>query len=87
MLDVALNASVLQESKRDKTEMNQVYLLALSLAQQQHGFRLSHQYTVISHSPKSSLDDLYHRLGFQQRPNTAKQPETGRVKSQYTDKL
>ncbi|CAK6966656.1 PIH1 domain-containing protein 2 [Scomber scombrus] len=76
VLDVALNASVLQESKRDKTEMNQLYLLALSLAQQQHGFRLSHQYTVISHSPKSSLDDLYRRLGFQQRPNTAKQPET-----------
>lgn len=87
MLDVALNASVLQESKKDKAEMNQVYMLALSFAQQQHGFRLSHQYTIVSHSPKSSPDDLYRRLGFQQRPNTAKQPDTGGVKSQYPEKL
>ncbi|KAM7399165.1 hypothetical protein PAMP_018452 [Pampus punctatissimus] len=76
VLDVALNTSVLQESKKDKTEMNQVYMLALSFAQQQHGFRLSHQYTVVSHSPKSNLDDLHHRLGFRQRPNTAKQQDT-----------
>ncbi|XP_070685965.1 PIH1 domain-containing protein 2 [Pempheris klunzingeri] len=73
VLDVALNPAVLQESKTDKTE---VYKLALSFAQQQHGMRLSQQYTVISCSPKSSPDDLCRRLGFRQWSNTPKLPET-----------
>lgn len=76
MLDVALNPAVLQDNEEDKTE---VYMLALSFVQQQHGMRVSQQYTVVSCSPKSSPDDLYRRLGFQQRPNTSKQPDTGRV--------
>ncbi|XP_040902775.1 PIH1 domain-containing protein 2 [Toxotes jaculatrix] len=69
LLDVALNPAVLEESKKDKTE---VYVLALSFAQQQHGLRLSQQYSVISCSPKSSPDDFHRRLGFQQQPNTSK---------------
>ncbi|XP_035857249.1 PIH1 domain-containing protein 2 isoform X2 [Sander lucioperca] len=73
VLDVALNPAVLQESKKNKTE---VYMLALSFAQQQHGMRLTQQYTVVSCSPKSSPDDLHRRLGFQQWPNTSGQPDT-----------
>ncbi|KAF1394204.1 hypothetical protein PFLUV_G00024110 [Perca fluviatilis] len=73
VLDVALNPAVLQESKKNKTE---VYMLALSFAQQQHGMRLTQQYTVVSCSPKSSPDDLHRRLGFRQWPNTSGQPDT-----------
>ncbi|XP_054459799.1 PIH1 domain-containing protein 2 [Anoplopoma fimbria] len=73
VLDVALNPAVLQESKKDKTE---VYMLALSFAQQQHGMSLSQQYNVVSCSPKSSPDDLHRRLGFRQRPNPSRQPDT-----------
>ncbi|XP_059186616.1 PIH1 domain-containing protein 2 [Centropristis striata] len=73
VLDVALNPAVLQESRKDKTE---VYMLALSFAQQQHKMRLSQQYTVVSSSPKNSSEDLHRRLGFQQWPNTSRQPDT-----------
>ncbi|XP_034723564.1 PIH1 domain-containing protein 2 [Etheostoma cragini] len=73
VLDVAFNPAVLQESKKKKTEL---YMLALSFAQQHHGMRLTQQYTVISCSPKSSPDDLHRRLGFRQpsrQPDTASQ--------------
>ncbi|XP_068173780.1 PIH1 domain-containing protein 2 [Antennarius striatus] len=70
--DVAVNPAVLQEHE-DKTE---VYMLALSFAQKHFGIRLSQQYTVVSCSPKSSPDDLYRRLGFQQWANASKQPDT-----------
>ncbi|XP_071351932.1 PIH1 domain-containing protein 2 [Trachinotus anak] len=73
VLDVALNPAVLEESKKEKTE---VYMLALNFAQQQLGLRLSQQYTVVSCSPKSSLDDFQRRLGFQQWSKTSKQPDT-----------
>lgn len=76
VLDVALNPAVLQDSKKDKTE---IYMLVLNFAQQQHGIRISQQYTVVSCSPKSSPEDLQRRLGFQQWPNTSKQPDTGRA--------
>lgn len=76
MLDVALNPAVLQDSKKDKTE---IYMLVLNFTQQQHGIRISQQYTVVSCSPKSSPEDLQRRLGFQQWPNTSKQPDTGRA--------
>lgn len=84
MLDVALNPAVLQESKKDKTE---VYMLALSFVQQHHGMRLSQQYTVVSCGPKSSPDDLHRRLGVRQWTNTSKQPDTGRAISLVPDKL
>lgn len=83
MLDVAVNPAVLQESTPDKTE---VYMLALSFAEQQHGMRLSEQYTVVSCSPKSSPDDLHRRLGFRQWPNTSKQLDTGRAISLISPK-
>ncbi|XP_049433072.1 PIH1 domain-containing protein 2 [Epinephelus fuscoguttatus] len=73
VLDVALNPAVLQESMKDKTE---VYTLALSFAQRQYGMTLSQRYTVVSCGPKSSLEDLYRRLGFQQWSNTSKQVGT-----------
>lgn len=75
MLDVALNPAVLRGSK-DNTE---VCMLALSFAQKQYGLSLSQEYTVVSCSPKSSPDDLHRRLGFQQRPNASKQPDTGKA--------
>ncbi|KAM3875124.1 PIH1 domain-containing protein 2 [Diretmus argenteus] len=75
VLDVALSPVVLQESK-DRSEMKQVYMLALSFAQQQHGLRVSHQYTMVSCSLKGSLDDLHRRLGYRQQPNSTKQPGT-----------
>lgn len=78
VLDVALNPAVLQESKQVKAEINQVYVLAVSFAQQQHGIRLSERYTVVKCSPKSSPDELHRRLGFQKWPSTFKQPDTGR---------
>nr|XP_019943797.1 PREDICTED: PIH1 domain-containing protein 2 isoform X1 [Paralichthys olivaceus] len=72
VLDVALNPAVLENNKKDKTAL---YTLSLSFAQQQHGLRLSQQYTVITCSPKSSPEDLHRRLGFQQWPNS-RQPDT-----------
>lgn len=76
VLDVALNPAVLEENNKDKAT---VYMLALSFAQQQQGLRLSQQYTVVKCSPDCRPDDLHRRLGFQQRPNTSKQPDTGRA--------
>ncbi|XP_068584654.1 PIH1 domain-containing protein 2 [Cebidichthys violaceus] len=73
VLDVALNPAVLQKSKKDNAE---VYMLALSFAQQLHGMSLSQQYAVVSRSPKSSPDDVHRRLGFRQRPKTSGQPDT-----------
>ncbi|XP_062242832.1 PIH1 domain-containing protein 2 [Platichthys flesus] len=74
VLDVALNPAVLETDKKDKSDL---YTLALTFAQQQHGLRLSQQYTVITCSPQSSQGDLNRRLGFQQWPtNTSKQPDT-----------
>lgn len=54
-------------------------MLALSFAQQQHGLGLSQQYTVVTSSPKSSVDEVYHRLGFKKWSNTSKQPDIGRA--------
>ncbi|CAJ1065235.1 PIH1 domain-containing protein 2 isoform X2 [Xyrichtys novacula] len=73
VLDVAFNPAVLQESQKDK---NEIFMLALSFAQQQHGMKLSQRYNVVSCSPKSQSDDLYRRLGFCQWPNNFKQPDT-----------
>ncbi|XP_034460515.1 PIH1 domain-containing protein 2 [Hippoglossus hippoglossus] len=74
VLDVALNPAVLETDKKDKSDL---YTLALTFAQQQHGLRLSQQYTVITCSPQSSPDDLNRRLGFQQwLTNTSSQPDT-----------
>ncbi|XP_030008630.1 PIH1 domain-containing protein 2 [Sphaeramia orbicularis] len=75
VLDVALNPGILQECKKEETHMNQVYMLLLKFSQQQHGLKLSQQYSVVSSSPKSTMDDLYRRLGFQQWPNVGKQPD------------
>lgn len=76
VMDVALNPAVLQDSEEDKAE---VYMMALSFAQQQFGLTLSQQYTLISSGPKSSPDDLHRRLGFRQCPKVSKQTDTGRV--------
>ncbi|KAK5929517.1 hypothetical protein CgunFtcFv8_010742 [Champsocephalus gunnari] len=73
VLDVAFNPAVLQESKKDKTE---VYMLTLSFAQQHLGMRLSQEYTVVSCSPKSNPEDLHRRLGFRQWPYTSSKTDT-----------
>ncbi|XP_056140075.1 PIH1 domain-containing protein 2 [Lampris incognitus] len=80
VMDVALNPAVLQECKTDSREMDQVCLLAMSFAQQQHKLRLSQRYTVTGNRPKSSPEDVYRRLGFRQRPDpsatSVRQPDT-----------
>ncbi|XP_027854819.1 PIH1 domain-containing protein 2 isoform X2 [Xiphophorus couchianus] len=75
VLDVALNTSVLQKRKEDKVDINNIYMLALSFAQQQHGMLLSQEYSVVSCSPKGNPDDLQCRLGFQKLPIISKQLE------------
>ncbi|XP_008423189.1 PIH1 domain-containing protein 2 isoform X1 [Poecilia reticulata] len=76
VLDVALNPSVLQKRREDKVDINNIYMLALSFAQQQHGMSLSQEYSVVSRSPKGNPDDLQCRLGFQKLPIISKQLET-----------
>ncbi|KAM6933872.1 PIH1 domain-containing protein 2 [Xenentodon cancila] len=75
VLDVALNPKVLQETEEDKSDIKKIYMLALSFAQQQHGMQLSQEYSIVNCGPKSSPDDLYHRLGFQMGSKTSKPPE------------
>ncbi|KAM9732988.1 PIH1 domain-containing protein 2 isoform 2-T2 [Menidia menidia] len=75
VMDVALNPAVLQESREDKADINNVYLLALNFAQQQHGWQLSPEYSLVNCSPESSTDDLRRRLGLQMGPNISDQPE------------
>uniref|UniRef100_A0A096M1V5 PIH1 domain containing 2 n=1 Tax=Poecilia formosa TaxID=48698 RepID=A0A096M1V5_POEFO len=87
VLDVALNPSVLQKRKEDKVDINNIYMLALSFAQQQHGMSLSQEYSVVSRSPKGNPDDLQCRLGFQKLPIISKQLETTTFHSSYSDKL
>ncbi|KAM9732987.1 PIH1 domain-containing protein 2 isoform 1-T1 [Menidia menidia] len=79
VMDVALNPAVLQESREDKADINNVYLLALNFAQQQHGWQLSPEYSLVNCSPESSTDDLRRRLGLQMGPNISDQPERGTV--------
>ncbi|KAM4743370.1 PIH1 domain-containing protein 2 [Anableps anableps] len=74
VLDVALNPAVLL--KEDKADINNIYMLALNFAQQQHGMLLSQEYSIVSCSPKGNPDDLQCRLGFQKLPSTSKQLET-----------
>lgn len=84
MLDVALNPVLLQESRENKAEINQVYMLALSFAQKQLGMTLSQQYRVVNSSPNSSPDELHRRLGFQKLSSAPKQPNTGNAISLST---
>uniref|UniRef100_A0A3Q3D2A5 PIH1 domain-containing protein 2 n=1 Tax=Hippocampus comes TaxID=109280 RepID=A0A3Q3D2A5_HIPCM len=67
VLDIAFNPEVLEDCKKDKAGMDQVYMLAISFAQQQHGLMLSQQYNVVSLCPKNGPEDLRRRLGFQQQ--------------------
>lgn len=77
VLDVAFNPAALRGTK-EVPDINKVYSVALSFAQQRHGMRLSQEYTVVSCSPKSRSDDLHRRLGSPMQSNSPKQPETGR---------
>ncbi|XP_063350335.1 PIH1 domain-containing protein 2 [Pelmatolapia mariae] len=76
VLDVALNPVLLQESRENKAEINQVYMLALSFAQKQLGMTLSQEYRVVNSSPNSSPDEMHRRLGFQKLSSAPKQPNT-----------
>ncbi|RVE64987.1 hypothetical protein OJAV_G00131280 [Oryzias javanicus] len=75
VLDLAFNPAALRGTK-DVPDINKVYSVALSFAQQRHGMRLSQEYTVVSCSPKSRSDDLHRRLGSRMQSNSPKQPET-----------
>ncbi|XP_024132921.1 PIH1 domain-containing protein 2 isoform X2 [Oryzias melastigma] len=75
VLDVAFNPAALRGTK-EVPDINKVYSVALSFAQQRHGMRLSQEYTVVSCSPKSRSDDLHRRLGSPMQSNSPKQPET-----------
>ncbi|XP_029963568.1 PIH1 domain-containing protein 2 [Salarias fasciatus] len=77
VLDVAVNPAVLQECEGDHVKTDQLFRLALSYAQQQHGMKLSQQYNVRKRCPKSSPDELYHRLGFLKRSKTSRRPDAG----------
>lgn len=91
VLDVAFSPSELQRAKQHRAgggagELDpQVYLLALSFAQREHGLRLSEQYRVTSASsrPGGSLQDVQRRLAFRQQPGRpasggAAGPDAGR---------
>ncbi|XP_053729609.1 PIH1 domain-containing protein 2 isoform X1 [Synchiropus splendidus] len=79
ILDVAFNPCVLQECERDQEKMKQLFMQVMGFFQQQHGMKLSPQHTVVNSCPRSSVGDLYRRLGFQKSPkrtdllNTASQ--------------
>ncbi|XP_057695194.1 PIH1 domain-containing protein 2 [Corythoichthys intestinalis] len=81
VLDIAFNPEVLQQSKKDKAEMDQIYKLALSFAQQQHGLKLSQQYNVVSFCPKNCPEDLCRRLSFQQQRLTADKQSDSAIQS------
>ncbi|XP_035768286.1 PIH1 domain-containing protein 2 [Neolamprologus brichardi] len=87
VLDVALNPVLLQESRENKAEINQVYMLALSFAQKQLGMTLSQEYRVVNSSPNSSPDELHRRLGFQKLSSAPKQPNTGNLSMSKDDVL
>lgn len=76
VLDIALHPEALEENQKGDEE---VCMLALNFARQQYGLRLSEEYDVVSCSPKGSQSELHQRLGYQQWPDTPKQPEPGRA--------
>ncbi|XP_077578444.1 PIH1 domain-containing protein 2 [Stigmatopora nigra] len=78
VLDIAFNPEVLEDCKKDKAEMDQVYKLALSFAHQQHGLKLSQHYNIVSFCPKNCPEDLRRRLCSQRQQLTAdKQSDSG----------
>uniref|UniRef100_A0A8C6S8F3 PIH1 domain containing 2 n=1 Tax=Neogobius melanostomus TaxID=47308 RepID=A0A8C6S8F3_9GOBI len=77
VLDVAVNPGLLQECKPSRKEMNQLYILLLNFAQKHHNLKLSQLFTLVSSSPKSTSDDLYRRLGFQQSSHMGKEADIG----------
>ncbi|KAJ8391247.1 hypothetical protein AAFF_G00095140 [Aldrovandia affinis] len=60
--DVSFNPDVLQAAQESPQEREQLHLLALSFAQQQHGLRLSQDYTVLSDMLKGTAQSMRHRL-------------------------
>ncbi|XP_015238925.1 PREDICTED: PIH1 domain-containing protein 2 [Cyprinodon variegatus] len=86
VLDVALNPAVLQKRKDDKADINDIYKLALSFAQQQHRMLLSAEYSIVSCSPNSNRDDLRCRLGFQ-KPPTSKLETAGQTPASLLQRI
>ncbi|XP_064157692.1 PIH1 domain-containing protein 2 isoform X2 [Anguilla rostrata] len=62
VVDVAFNPSVLQGVQESPQERDQLHLLALSFIQQQHGLRLSQDYTLLSGRLKGTGQSLRLRL-------------------------
>ncbi|KAM6960541.1 PIH1 domain-containing protein 2 [Aplochiton taeniatus] len=71
VLDVAFSPLVLEEAQKNRREKDQVHLLAMSFAQQQHDLHLSQQYNVTRSKLKGSLEDMQRRLGPQQKLSRA----------------
>ncbi|XP_035240370.1 PIH1 domain-containing protein 2 [Anguilla anguilla] len=62
VVDVAFNPSVLQGAQESPQERDQLHLLALSFIQQQHGLRLSQDYTLLSGRLKGTAQSMRLRL-------------------------
>ncbi|KAJ0047374.1 hypothetical protein NL108_006757, partial [Boleophthalmus pectinirostris] len=85
VLDVAVNPGLLKEYKPDETEMNRLYMLLLNFVQQQHNLKLSQQYTPVS--PRSTIQDLHRRLGFQQWPSMGNKADTCQTPASLLQKI
>ncbi|KAI1893492.1 hypothetical protein AGOR_G00124280 [Albula goreensis] len=75
ILDVAFNPRVLQEAQESQWERDQLYLLALSFAQKQHGLHVSQDYILLSDRLKGTAQSMRHRLASpHQNPRSAPAP-------------
>ncbi|XP_036393693.1 PIH1 domain-containing protein 2 [Megalops cyprinoides] len=62
VLDMAFHPDVLQRVLESRQEREQLHLLALSFAQEQHGLRLSQDYSLLGTRLKGSTQSMRHRL-------------------------
>ena len=81
VLDVAFSPSELRRSEQCRGggggggELDpQVYLLALSFAQRQHGLSLSERYRIHSAGPRGSREDVQQRLECRKQPGSRPAP-------------
>ncbi|CAL8346718.1 unnamed protein product [Arctogadus glacialis] len=81
VLDVAFSPSELRRSEQHRGggggggELDpQVYLLALSFAQRQHGLSLSERYRIHSTGPRGSREDVQQRLECRKQPGSKPAP-------------
>ncbi|XP_062377909.1 PIH1 domain-containing protein 2 [Sardina pilchardus] len=68
VLDVAFSPEVVERAHGDPREMEQLHLLAVSYAQQQHGLSLAQRYTALSTACKGSAQGVKDRLVSPRQP-------------------